>query len=267
MTENIAPEAAPVETDENATASTGNPLLDGLIALAREKADLANVEADKVSNAKGNFAKSIKEARDNSTDPEIVEYREWEQSVYAEINRRRGEVDKKLAAAMGGEAMSADEIAESEEKHKAYSEDARQAWKTVLSMGKMLGVDITTPEPEYRTLAGRTGTLVREGGRRFRFDDVTVNGESVKSLSKAALLITQKSGVKTTAKDLQEAIIDSAKTDDAEALNGYEYPYTTTKDEKTTTFDLVLYKAAAAPATTEAPATENATETTESNVA
>ena len=73
--------------------STGNAVVDGLVDLATSKATEVNALADKVAGARGNFAKTLKDMRENGEEDYNVEYREWEEKVYAEINRRREVVD------------------------------------------------------------------------------------------------------------------------------------------------------------------------------
>lgn len=234
-----------VETVETAVETTGNAVVDGLIALAADKSKSANTLAEKVGNAKGNFAKSIKEARENSEDPEIVEYREWEEKVYEEINRRREIIDAKLAEALGTESVSAAELDKAEADYKVLARAAKDAWKAAQSTAKMFGVKIPEHAPELKTLGGRSSSVAGpagSSGRRFRFDDVTVNGESVGSLSKAALVISGKAGTKVTAKDLQDALIDTAKTDDVSKMNGVSFDHTVTLDGKNHVFGIVVYK-------------------------
>lgn len=232
--------------------STGNAVVDGLVALATDKAQAANTLAERVTSARGNFAKSIKDTRENGDEDYIVEYREWEEKVYAEINRRREVVDAKIAESLGGKSMTDDEIKQAETEHKDLLKEARAAWKAAEQTAGMFSVTLTDTAPELKTLAGRTSSVkggAGSGGRRFRFDDVTINGESVGSLSKAAHKITSESGVKTTAKDLQDALREQTKTDDPAKMNGTELPYTVTKDGKNFSFTVtVLHSAADAAA-------------------
>lgn len=246
--------------------STGNAVVDGLVELATNKATEANALAEKVANSKGNFAKSVKDVRENNTeDAEVVSYREWEEKVYAELNRRREAIDKHIVTNHlkdVGDVLSGSALDKAETDHKGLSKEAREAWKAAESTAKMFGVELTDKAPELKTLAGRTGSLVRQGagGRRFRFDDVTVNGESVKSLSKAALAITSKSGVKVTAKDLQDALIDDAKTDDPNKMNGHTFKHSVTKDGVTTEFDVTVFKAQDTESEAETTEDDNADE-------
>lgn len=246
--ETEAPEST--ETTEETTEAqrpepTGNAVVDGLVMLAWEKAQSANAIADTVNNAKGNLAKSVKEERDTSEDPEIVAYREWEEKVFEEVNRRREVIDAKIVAHLGGNAMTDAQIEEQETQHKTLARAAKDAWKAAETTSKMFGVTLSDA-PALKTLGGRNSSVAgpaSAGGKRYRFDDVKINGASVGSLSKAALEITQKSGVKTTAKDLQDAFKDQEKTDDVFKLNGVELPYTATKDGKTHSFTVQVFKA------------------------
>lgn len=240
-----------VETEEQAQEQeqgptlTGNAVVDGLVTLAYEKSQAANKIADTVGNAKGNLAKSIKEVRDTSDDEEIAAYREWEEKVFEEVNRRREVVDAKIAASLGGNAMTDAEIEAQETEHKTLARAAKDAWKAAETTAKMFGVELASA-PALKTLGGRNSSVAgpaSAGGKRYRFDDVKVNGESVGSLSKAALEISQKSGVKTTAADLQNAFTESEKTDDVYKLNGTNIEYSATKDGKTHSFTVEVFKA------------------------
>ena len=236
--------------------STGNAVVDGLVTLAADKANEANALAERVSSARGNFAKSVKDARENGTDDYIVEYREWEEKVYAEINRRREAVDAKIAESLGGKSMTDDELKKAEADHKEILKAARAAWKAAQQTAEMFSVELADNAPELKTLAGRTTSVKGgsgSGGRRFRFDDVKINGESVGSLSKAAHKITSESGVKTTAKDLQDALRDQTKTDDPAKMNGVSLPYTATKDGKTFSFTVEVFHSAADAKADDAP--------------
>lgn len=229
--------------------STGNAVVDGLVDLATSKATEVNALADKVAGARGNFAKTLKDMRENGEEDYNVEYREWEEKVYAEINRRREAVDAKNAEKAGGKSMSEDEIKAAEEQHKTLAKEAKAAWKAAQSTALMFGVTLEGDGPEVKTLAGRKSTVGKggsgSGGRRFRFDDVTLNGESVGSLSKAAHKIGQESGVKTTATDLQNALVDQCKTDKPAEMNGVELGYTVTKDGKNYSFTVAVFHSAA----------------------
>ena len=240
--------------------STGNAVVDGLVDLATAKATEVNDLAEKVSSARGNFAKSVKDARENGTDDYIVEYREWEEKVYAEINRRREAVDAKIAESLGGKAMTEEEIKAAEDKHKELAKEAKAAWKAAQQTAGMFGVTLEGDGPELKTLAGRKSSVGKggagSGGRRFRFDDVTINGESVGSLSKAAHKVSQVSGVKTTATDLQTALIEQCKTDKPSEMNGVELPYTATKDGKTFSFSIVVLHAGGEDNDESAPASD-----------
>lgn len=248
VTETESTEAQEQEqTTQEATRPepTGNAVVDGLVLLAWEKAQEANGIADTVNNAKGNLAKSVKEERDTSEDPEIVAYREWEDKVFEEVNRRREAIDKKIVERLGGNAMTDAQIEEHEGNHKVLARAAKDAWKAAETTSKMFGVTLGAA-PALKTLGGRNSSVAgpaSAGGKRYRFDDVKVNGQSVGSLSKAALEISQKSGVKTTAGDLQAAFTDQEKTDDTYKLNGVTLPYTATKDGKTHEFTIQVFKA------------------------
>jgi hypothetical protein len=204
-------ETAPenTETEEKAYEKpvTNNAVVDGLIDLAIAKATLANQYAQTVSSSKGTFAKSIKDYRENSDDTDVAEYRKWEEAVYAELNKRRGAIDKAIASRLGGESISPETLNEAEEQYKETAKDAKEAWKAARSTAKMFGVTLEGEGPALLTLAGNQSNVSgpkNSTGRRFWFDDVTVDGQSVGSLSKAALLITQKSKVRTTASDLAD---------------------------------------------------------------
>lgn len=252
ITETTVNEAEVTEEQEQEQTEervpTGNAVVDGLVALAVDKANAANVIAETVSNAKGNLAKTIKEIRDTSDDEEIAAYREWEEKVFEEVNRRREVIDAKIVAEVGGNAMTDAEIEAQETEHKGLARAAKDAWKAAETTAKMFGVtsDALGAAPSLKTLGGRNSSVAgpaSAGGKRYRFDDVKVNGESVGSLSKAALEISQKSGVKTTAADLQNAFTESEKTDDVYKLNGTSVLYTATKDGKTHEFTVEVFKA------------------------
>jgi hypothetical protein len=248
--------AAPVESDapDSTTDSkayvkpvTNNAVVDGLIDLAISKAEAANNYAATVSSSKGTFAKSVKDYRENSEDADVAEYRKWEDAVYTELNKRRGDIDKAIASRLGGESISPEELDAAETQYKDAAKDAREAWKAALSTAVMFGVSLNGAEaPALTTLGGRESSVAgpKSGsGRRFWFDDVTVNGESHGSLSKAALFITQQSKVKTTASDLQATMIEDAKSDDYSKLNDHTFEYSVTKDGKTHRFDVTTFKA------------------------
>jgi hypothetical protein len=247
-TENITPDAdateAPAEGYQKPV--TNNAVVDGLIDLAISKAELANKYAQTVSSSKGTFAKSVKDYRENSEDADVVEYREWEDAVYKELNKRRGQIDKAIASRLGGEAISPEELDKAEAEYKDTAKDAREAWKAAMSTAKMFGVELTEEEgPSMLTLGGRESTVAGQksgSGRRFWFDDVTVDGKSFGSLSKAALFITQNSKVRTTASDLQATMIEDAKSDDYAVLNDHTFEYSVTKDGKTFRYDVTTYK-------------------------
>jgi hypothetical protein len=224
---------------------TNNAVVDGLIDLAISKATLANQYAQTVSSSKGTFAKSIKDYRENSDDTDVAEYRKWEEAVYAELNKRRGAIDKAIASRLGGESISPETLNEAEEQYKETAKDAKEAWKAARSTAKMFGVTLEGEGPALLTLAGNQSNVSgpkNSTGRRFWFDDVTVDGQSVGSLSKAALLITQKSKVRTTASDLQTTMIEDAKSDDYAVLNDHTFEYSVTKDGQTFRFDVTTFK-------------------------
>jgi hypothetical protein len=242
-------ETAPenTETEEKAYEKpvTNNAVVDGLIDLAIAKATLANQYAQTVSSSKGTFAKSIKDYRENSDDTDVAEYRKWEEAVYAELNKRRGAIDKAIASRLGGESISPETLNEAEEQYKETAKDAKEAWKAARSTAKMFGVTLEGEGPALLTLAGNQSNVSgpkNSTGRRFWFDDVTVDGQSVGSLSKAALLITQKSKVRTTASDLQTTMIEDAKSDDYAVLNDHTFEYSVTKDGTTFRFDVTTFK-------------------------
>jgi hypothetical protein len=242
-------ETAPenTETEEKAYEKpvTNNAVVDGLIDLAIAKATLANQYAQTVSSSKGTFAKSIKDYRENSDDTDVAEYRKWEEAVYAELNKRRGAIDKAIASRLGGESISPETLNEAEEQYKETAKDAKEAWKAARSTAKMFGVTLEGEGPALLTLAGNQSNVSgpkNSTGRRFWFDDVTVDGQSVGSLSKAALLITQKSKVRTTASDLQTTMIEDAKSDDYAVLNDHTFEYSVTKDGQTFRFDVTTFK-------------------------
>lgn len=247
-TETTETETERVEETTEERVPTGNAVVDGLVTLAVDKAAEANKIAETVSNAKGNLAKSIKDVRDTSEDEEIAAYREWENKVFEEVNRRREVIDAKIAASLGGNAMTDAEIEAQETNHKALARAAKDAWKAAETTAKMFGVteEALGAAPSLKTLGGRNSSVAgpaSAGGKRYRFDDVKVNGASVGSLSKAALEISQKSGVKTTAADLQSAFTESEKTDDVYKLNGTSIAYSATKDGKTHSFTVEVFKA------------------------
>jgi hypothetical protein len=238
---------------------TNNAVVDGLIDLAIAKATLANQYAQTVSSSKGTFAKSIKDYRENSDDSDVAEYRKWEEAVYAELNKRRGAIDKAIASRLGGESISPETLNEAEEQYKETAKDAKEAWKAARSTAKMFGVTLEGEGPALLTLAGNQSNVSgpkNSTGRRFWFDDVTVDGQSVGSLSKAALLITQKSKVRTTASDLQTTMIEDAKSDDYAVLNDHTFEYSVTKDGQTFRFDVTTFKSQ----DEDKPADDNATD-------
>jgi len=246
-TDSNAQDVANTDSKAYVKPVTNNAVVDGLIDLAIAKAELANKYATTVTSSKGTFAKSVKDYRENSEDADVIEYRTWEDAVYKELNKRRGEIDKAIASRLGGESISPEELDKAEAEYKDTAKDAREAWKAAMSTAVMFGVSLTEEQgPAMLTLGGRESTVAgpKSGsGRRFWFDDVTVDGESVGSLSKAALLITQKSKVRTTASDLQATMIEDAKSDDYAKLNDHTFEYSVTKDGKTFRFDITTYKA------------------------
>ena len=236
------------EQNEQSIPETGNPVVDGLIALSASEAEKANELASKVSNAKGTYAKNVKEVRDNNEDDEkIVSFREWETAVYAELNKRREAIDAHIATTyLGGEAISEAETEQAEEGWKAASKKAKAAWKQAHETAALFGIELPSEAPMLKTLAGRATTVApsaASGTKRFRFDYVTMNGAKFDSLSQAALNISQTTKVKTSAKDLQDALVDTVKTDDVQKMNGESFAYATTKDGKVTNFEFVVYAA------------------------
>lgn len=238
----------PDTEQEQSVPETGNPVVDGLIALAVSEAHKANEQAAKVTNAKGTYAKSVKDIRDNNEDDEeIVKFRTWEEAVYAELNKRRKSIDEHIATKyLGGEAISEADTDAAEEAWKDSSKRAKAAWKQARETAELFGIELPGEAPMLKTLAGRQTTVApsqASGTKRFRFDYVTMNGEKFNSLSQAALEITSQTKVKTTAKDLQDALIDTTKTDDISKMNGETFGYAVTKDGKVTQFDFVVYAA------------------------
>lgn len=246
-TEQETQETQEQETEQS-MPETGHPVVDGLIALSAAEAHKANELASKVSNAKGTYAKNVKEVRDtNETDEKIVAFREWETAVYAELNKRREAIDAHIAKEyLGGEAISEAETEEAEKNWKAASAKAKAAWKQAKSTAELFGIELPDDAPMLKTLAGRATTVApsaASGTKRFRFDYVTMNGAKFDSLSQAALNISQSTKVKTSAKDLQEALVDTVKTDDVQKMNGEKFAYAVTKDGKVTNFEFVVYAA------------------------
>lgn len=246
-TEQETPETTEQETEQS-IPETGNPVVDGLIALSVTESQKANALADKVSNAKGTYAKNVKEVRDSNEDDEkIVAFREWETAVYAELNKRREAIDAHIATTyLGGEAISEQETEQAEEGWKAASKKAKAAWKQAHETALLFGIELPENAPMLKTLAGRSTTVApsaASGTKRFRFDYVTMNGQKFDSLSAAALNISQTTKVKTSAKDLQDALIDTVKTDDVQKMNGEKFSHAVTKDGKVTNFDFVVYAA------------------------
>lgn len=246
MSENVTETTEAVESTE--TIETGNPVVDGLIALATAEAEKANALADKVSTAKGSYAKNVKEVRDtNEDDEKIVEFRNWEQAVYAELNKRREAIDAHIATTyLGGEAISESETEQAEDGWKASSKKAKAAWKQARETAELFGIELPGEAPMLKTLAGRQTTVAPSssaGTKRFRFDYVEMNGQRFDSLSAAALHISQSTKVKVSAKELQDALIDTTKTDDVSKMNGETFAHSVTKDGKTTNFEFTVYAA------------------------
>lgn len=222
-----------------------NDAITQLVAKASEYFEKANAIASKVAKSQGSVAKDIKEARENSDDPTVVEFREWYDLALAKINDETEKINKYIVdngIVEGAETMSEDEVSKAKDEHKDLKKNGNEAWSAAETVAKLLGEDM--PEkPEVLTLTGKasaggTGT----GGRRLRFARVEVNGEEVKNLSAVALKIKSKSGKDVRAADLQKALFEYVGTDDMSKINDTTFGWSETdSDGNTHSFDITVY--------------------------
>ena len=219
--------------------------LNSLVSVVAEKVSAANAIAEQVGAASVNVNKSIKEWRENSTDPEAVAYRERYEKMQEVILREREKIDALAKEKIGVSTLTDDELTAKREEHKTLHKAAKDALATAQATAEMLGLTLPAEMPELLTFKGgkSSGGGTGTGGRRLRFASVTINGEEVKSLSKAALKIKSETGVDTRATDLQSAVFEEAGTDDMSKITDVNFLYSATdKDGKTHSFDITCVR-------------------------
>ena len=230
---------------------------DALLDIVSENVDKANAIAVEAKNALGNSAKQIKEYREDpeTTDETVRKFQQDTAKIYAKLEELTVKVNDHIKSVLGTATWS-DETTEAKRKeYKEYKSAATEAFKAVANMNKILGL----PEPEMPELLTFSGSTAKGGSgtgtRRLRFDRVEVNGEVVKNLSAVAQKIKSASGATVSAKDLQSAVFETAKSDDMDviaSLGDVTFQWTETdKDNVTHTFDVTVFKAADTESTEE----------------
>lgn len=233
-------------TETAAVETTKNDAILALVAKASEYYTKANEIAKRVAKSQGSVSKDIKEARENSDDPEVVKFRELFDRMMARVNEEVEKINKYIVdngIVEGVETLTDEEITKAKDEHKDLKKNGNEAWSAAETVAKLLG-EVMPAKPEVLTLAGKasgagnTGT----GGRRLRFNRVEVNGVEVKNLSAVSQHILSKTKVRVSASELQAALFETAGTDDMSKINDTEFLYSVTDEEKVNhSFKITVY--------------------------
>lgn len=217
---------------------------DTLVQILSDKITSANALAEEAQKVLGNSAKTLKDARENSEDPKVVEFREWLAKAEASIDKRRAAIDEHIRTSLNlAGAWTEEETKAKREEHKTMRGEIKELRTVVEGMVKFTGE--TLPElPEVLNFSGSVSTGGATGVRRLRLDKVEVNGKEVDNLSAVTALIKRETGKPVATADLQKAIFERAGTDDvAKFPNDVNITWSETDSEGVThSYDVVVYK-------------------------
>lgn len=229
-------------------AAPVNPL-DALLNLITTKTEAANKIADEAKTALGNTAKDIKEARENSDDPQVVAFREWAEQHAAAYNAAVEAINKHITdtGIVSGASWDAETAEAKKAEHKTIVKSVKDAKAALGVTYKALGM----AEPEYPELRNFSGSVAKAGGstgiRRPRFDKVVLNGVTLPkaTLSAVSQEVKSKTGQSVSASDLLDMLAKQAgvSADNLVGLNDTTVEFTETDKEKVNhTFTLTVYK-------------------------
>jgi hypothetical protein len=235
-------------TDTLTAPTTGNPAVDALAQVVWNLANELNNDARAAQSAMGDNAKKIKEVRESSEDPRIVKFREYEEKTLKALSDAREKVNALItsepqAFGVGSGEVWTDEVAA--EKKKAFGEKRkafRGALDTFKSMAQIMGVEVPG-EPTILNFSGKEAASGSTGGKRPRFDSVTVNGVEVKTLSGASQKIYSETKIRVSASELLAALQKDTGVDDVTTLNDASIKWSETVDGVTHSFDIAVVKA------------------------
>ena len=243
-----ATETATTDTAALVAPETGNPAVDALAQVVWNLANELNAEARAAQSAMGDNAKKIKEVRENSEDPRLVKFREYEEKTLKALSDAREKVNALILSeadnfGVGSGEVWTDEIAT--EKKKAFGEKRKNfkaALDTFKSMAGIMGVEVPA-EPTILNFSGKEAAASTSGGKRPRFDSVTVNGVEVKTLSGASQKIFSETKVRVSAGELLAAFQKDTGVEDPSLLNDASIKWSETVDGVTHSFDIHVVKA------------------------
>lgn len=217
---------------------------DTLVSILQTKIDAANSLATEAQKVLGNSAKTLREARDNSDDAKVVEFRKWLERAEAQIEKKRSEIDNYIRESLGlSGAWTEDEVKAKRAEHKTLRDEIKELRSVVEGMAKFTGESL--PElPDVLNFSGTVSTGGATGTRRLRLDKVEVNGKEVDNLSAVASLIKRESGKPVATADLQKVIFEKAGTDDVSKFpNDINFEWSETDSEGVThKYDVTVYK-------------------------
>lgn len=217
---------------------------DTLVTILGQKIDAANALATEAQKILGNSAKTLRDARENSEDPEVVKFREWLDKANAQINERTEKIDKHIRESLGlSGAWTEEETKAKRAEHKALRDEIKELRSVVDGMVKYTGE--TLPDmPDVLNFSGTVSTGGATGVRRLRLDKVEVNGKTVDNLSAVVALIKRETGKPVATADLQSAIFKEAGTEDvAKFPNDVNIQWSETDGEGVThKYDVTVYK-------------------------
>jgi len=195
----------------------------------------------------GDNAKKIKEVRESHEDPRIVKFREYEEKTLKALSDAREKINGLITSEPEKFGVSSAEVWTEEvanEKKKAFGEKRkafRGALDTLNNLSTIMGVG-AVPAPEILNFSGNVAASGSAGGKRPRFDSVTVNGVEVKTLSGASQKIYSETKVRVSASELLAAFQKDTGVDDVTTLNDASIKWSETVDGVTHSFDIAVVK-------------------------
>ena len=226
---------------------TGNPATDALAQVVWNLANELNNDARAAQSAMGDNAKKIKEVRENNDDPRIVKFREYEEKTLKALSDAREKINALITSepqtfGVDSSEVWTDDVAKA--KKEAFSEKRksfRAALDTFNSMCELMSVE-KPAAPEILNFSGNVAASGSTGGKRPRFDSVTVNGVEVKTLSGASQKIYSETKVRVSASELLAAFQKDTGVEDVTTLNDASIKWSETVDGVTHSFDIAVAK-------------------------
>lgn len=219
-------------------ASAYDAMLSALVESISTLTEQANAIAEKASKSTGDARKQIRDYIESSDDEAIVTYREWEAKQKARLaealTNAQNHAAEKLGLSLG---MSDAELAKAKDEHKQIRSVITSTTGNLTKMSEMLGLDVPAL-PTLLNFSGKPSAGGASGSRRPRFDDVILNGVSLKSQGKAATFSTvsqqikSDTGVSMSAGEIYAAFAKECETDEWTEFSHVEVEFTATDPEK-----------------------------------